>query len=64
MNIKKKTAGLSVISNTLLIILKLISGIISGSVSILSEAIHSLMDLLAAVIAYFSVKISVWSWKV
>jgi len=58
MNIKEKTAGLSVISNTLLIILKLISGIISGSVSILSEAIHSLMDLLAAVIAYFSVKIS------
>ena len=58
MNIKEKTAGLSVISNTLLIVLKLISGIISGSLSILSEAIHSLMDLLAAVIAYFSVKIS------
>jgi cation diffusion facilitator family transporter len=58
MNTKTKVARLSVISNTLLIILKVIAGIISGSVSILSEAIHSSMDLLAAVIAYLAVKIS------
>lgn len=58
MNLKVKTARLSIISNSLLIILKLGAGIISGSVSIISEAIHSLMDLLAAVIAFFSVKIS------
>lgn len=38
--------------------MKLIVGIISGSVSIISEAIHSSMDLLAALIAYFSVKVS------
>ena len=38
--------------------MKLVVGIISGSVSILSEAIHSSMDLIAAVIAYFSVKVS------
>ncbi|MFH0761695.1 MAG: cation diffusion facilitator family transporter [Bacteroidota bacterium] len=58
MNPKTKVASLSVISNTLLIILKVFAGIISGSVSILSEAIHSSMDLLAAVIAYLAVKIS------
>lgn len=58
MNIKVKTARLSVISNTLLIILKLTAGIISGSVSIISEAIHSSMDLVAAIIALFSVKVS------
>ncbi|NLN30790.1 MAG: cation transporter [Bacteroidales bacterium] len=58
MNLKVKTARLSIISNSLLIMLKLGAGIISGSVSIISEAIHSLMDLLAAVIAFFSVKIS------
>ncbi|NLA48309.1 MAG: cation transporter [Bacteroidales bacterium] len=58
MNLKVKTARLSIISNTLLIILKLGAGLVSGSVSIISEAIHSLMDLLAAVIAFFSVKIS------
>lgn len=33
-------------------------GLISGSVSILSEAVHTIIDLLAAIMAYFSVKIS------
>ena len=51
-------ARLSVISNSLLIAMKLIVGIISGSVSILSEAIHSSMDLVAAIIAFFAVRIS------
>lgn len=55
---KVRTASLSIISNTFLIIIKLLAGILSGSVSIISEAIHSSMDLLAAVIAFFSVKIS------
>lgn len=58
MNEKVKTARLSIMSNSLLIIMKLLVGIISGSVSIISEAIHSGMDLLAAIIAFFSVKIS------
>jgi cation diffusion facilitator family transporter len=58
MSDKVNTAKLSILSNTLLIILKLIAGVMSGSVSIISEAIHSTMDLLAAVIAFFSVKIA------
>ena len=58
MNAKVSIARLSIISNTLLIILKLAAGLISGSVSIISEAIHSSMDLIAAVIAFFSVKVS------
>lgn len=58
MNKKVKTARLSIFSNVFLIAIKLIAGILSGSVSILSEAIHSMMDLIAAVIAYFSVRIS------
>lgn len=58
MNVKEKTARLSIISNSSLIILKLITGLLTGSVSIVSEAIHSTMDLIAAVVAYFSVKIS------
>ena len=45
-------------SNTSLIIMKLIVGLFTGSVSIISEAIHSTMDLLAAIIAFFSVRIS------
>lgn len=58
MNSKVKTARLSIISNTFLIILKVTAGIISGSVSIISEAIHSSMDLVAAIIAFISVKLS------
>ena len=58
MNKKVKTARLSIFSNIFLIAIKLVAGILSGSVSILSEAIHSMMDLIAAVIAYFSVRIS------
>jgi cation diffusion facilitator family transporter len=58
MNAKVSIARLSIVSNTLLIIMKLIIGLISGSVSILSEAIHSSMDLIAAIIAFLSVKVS------
>jgi len=58
MNQKVKIARLSIASNTFLIILKLTVGIISGSVSVISEAIHSSMDLLAAVIAFFAVRVS------
>lgn len=58
MNAKVSIARLSILSNTCLIIIKLIVGLASGSVSIISEAIHSSMDLMAAVIAFFSVKVS------
>jgi len=58
MNSKTKIARLSVASNSLLIVMKVIVGILSGSVSIISEAIHSSMDLIAAIIAFFAVRIS------
>ncbi|MBI5219393.1 MAG: cation transporter [Bacteroidia bacterium] len=58
MNRKVATARLSIISNVILILSKLGVGIITGSVSIISEMIHSTMDLLAALIAFFAVKIS------
>jgi cation diffusion facilitator family transporter len=56
--LKTRTARLSVFSNTLLIILKLIVGLVTNSVSILSEAIHSGLDLVAAIIAFLSVRVS------
>jgi len=57
-SLKTRTARLSVLSNSLLIILKVVVGAVTGSVSILSEAIHSSIDLIAAVIAFFAVKVS------
>jgi cation diffusion facilitator family transporter len=58
MNEKVSIARLSILSNTILILMKLVVGIISGSVSIISEAIHSSMDLVAAIIAFLSVRVS------
>lgn len=55
---KTAAASISVMSNTSLVIMKFVAGIMSGSVSVISEAIHSMMDLLAAVIAFFAVRIS------
>ena len=53
---KSRVAAVSVASNSALVLLKLAVGIITGSVSVISEAIHSGMDLLAAIIALFAVK--------
>ncbi len=53
-----QAAWLSVASNCLLIVLKLIVGAMIGSVAIISEAIHSGVDLLASFIALFAVRTS------
>jgi len=47
-----------VASNTLLIIIKVVVGLLIGSVAVISEAIHSGMDLVAAVIAFLAVRAS------
>ena len=52
---KKFAAGLSILSNGLIILFKLIAGFITGSMSIISEAIHSMSDFLASVITYAAV---------
>lgn len=55
---KSSVAMFSVISNSILVILKLAVGLMIGSVSVISEAIHSSVDLLAAIIALFAVRTS------
>ncbi|HXW98860.1 MAG TPA: cation diffusion facilitator family transporter [Methanomicrobiales archaeon] len=54
--VKEKTARISVASNTCLVVLKLAVGIAIGSVAIVSEAVHSGIDLVAAVVALLSVR--------
>jgi cation diffusion facilitator family transporter len=55
---KKRVAFISVLAAIFLTGFKLIVGIMTGSLGILSEALHSGLDLVAAVITYFSVRIS------
>jgi cation diffusion facilitator family transporter len=57
-NIKTRAATVSVLSNTALVIGKLCVGLVIGSVSIMSEAIHSGIDLVAALIAWWAVRAS------
>lgn len=52
---KKLAASLSITSNGLIIIFKLLAGIFTGSISIISEAIHSMSDFLASVLTFFAV---------
>ena len=53
---KAGAAGLSIASNSILIALKLAAGAITGSIAILTEAIHSSIDLLASIVAFVSVR--------
>src|SRR5205085_8221390 len=54
--LKQRTAALSVVSNSGLILLKVIAGTITGSVAVLTEAVHSSIDLIASMVAFFSVR--------
>ena len=53
---KTRAAGLSIVSNTALILLKVAAGVVTGSIALITEAIHSAVDLVASVVAYFSVR--------
>jgi cation diffusion facilitator family transporter len=53
---KSGAAALSIASNSVLIAIKLAAGAITGSIAILTEAIHSLIDLVASVVAFVSVR--------
>jgi len=55
---KRLAALISVTSNSALVVLKLLVGLLTGSVSVLAEAIHSANDLIAALIALFSIGIA------
>lgn len=55
MDENKKIIIVSVLSNGSLTVLKLITGLFTGSVGLLSEALHSFGDFIASFIAFFSV---------
>ena len=53
---KARAARFSIVSNTCLIVLKVVAGVLTGSVAIITEAVHSAVDLVASIVAYFSVR--------
>lgn len=56
--VKRRAAWLSVASNSLLIVVKLAVGLITGSVAMIAEAAHSASDLVAAIVAAVAVRVS------
>ena len=56
---EKRMAALgSVGSAVVLVLLKVFLTAVTGSLGILSEALHSILDLVAAVITYLSVRVA------
>jgi cation diffusion facilitator family transporter len=53
---KQRAAWLSIVSNSVLIVLKIAAGVITGSVAIITEAVHSSIDLVASLVAFYSVR--------
>jgi cation diffusion facilitator family transporter len=54
--LKQNTAWLSIIVTFTLSAVKLAVGIITGSLAVISEALHSMLDLAAALVAFFSIR--------
>ena len=57
-NVKEKVALTSIAASALLTLGKGVVGVLTGSLAILSEAAHSLIDLAATVMTYFAVRVS------
>ena len=55
---KRAVAGNSVLAALVITSLKIVVGIATGSLGILSEAAHSGLDLIAALVTFFSVRVS------
>lgn len=55
---KNRVAGLSVLAAVFLTGFKLLVGVLTGSLGILSEALHSALDFVAAAITWFAVRLS------
>jgi cation diffusion facilitator family transporter len=53
-----RAAFISVVSNLTLVVTKGVIAVLSGSAALLSEALHSALDLLAALMAWLSLRVS------
>jgi cation diffusion facilitator family transporter len=53
---KTRAAGMSILSNGLLIVLKIVAGVLTGSIAIITEAVHSGIDMVASLVAFLSVR--------
>jgi cation diffusion facilitator family transporter len=55
---KEKAAKLGILSITLLIVMKVVAGILTGSIGIIADAVHSVIDLTGSVVGLIGIRIS------
>ncbi|MDP9346694.1 MAG: cation diffusion facilitator family transporter, partial [Actinomycetota bacterium] len=58
-NAQQRTARLSVVAALFLVALKLITGLLTGSLGLIAEAAHSGTDVVAAVLTVFAISVAV-----
>jgi cation diffusion facilitator family transporter len=56
---QQRVARLSVVAAAFLIALKLVTGLITGSLGLIAEAAHSGTDLVAALLTLFAIRVAV-----
>jgi cation diffusion facilitator family transporter len=56
---QRRTALVSVLAASALVVLKLVTGLATGSLGLVSEAVHSGTDLVAALLTFFAVGVAV-----
>ena len=59
MKTQLRTALLSVIAAAALVAIKLVTGLLTGSLGLIAEAMHSATDLVAALLTFYAVRLSV-----
>ena len=59
MDKKSRTVLFSISSNALLLAVKRVAGVLTGPVSVLSEAIHSATNLVGSIVAFAAIQRSV-----
>ena len=57
--IRRRTALLSVAAAVLLVTIKLVTGLVTGSLAFVAEAVHSGTDLVAALLTLFAVRVAI-----
>jgi cation diffusion facilitator family transporter len=57
--VRRRTALLSVVAALMLVAIKLVTGLVTGSLAFVAEAVHSGTDLVAALLTLFAVRVAV-----
>jgi cation diffusion facilitator family transporter len=57
-NVKSRVAAISILASATMAVAKFVVGVAIGSIALISEALHSSVDLIATVVTWFVVRIS------